>query len=70
MDDDCLRSARDNLLRIGLVAYEYPLYQVLGFDRPQKPEQRREEATPRKAGKPLSPGEILKRAAEGAGRDD
>ena len=40
MDDDCLRSARDNLIRIGLIAYEYPLYQVLGFDLPRRSDPR------------------------------
>ena len=68
MDDDCLRSARDNLIRIGLIAYEYPLYQVLGFDLPRQSEPWREEDAPRKGGKPISLGEILKRAAEGANR--
>jgi len=68
MDGDCLRSARDNLIRIGLIAYEYPLYQVLGFDLPRQSEPWREEDAPRKGGKPISLGEILKRAAEGANR--
>lgn len=34
LDPDCLRRARDDLTRLGLIAYERPLYQVLGLDSP------------------------------------
>lgn len=38
MDADRLRQARAELIRIGLIAYERPLYQVLALERPVPPE--------------------------------
>jgi len=32
MEPDCLRRARDDLVRVDLVAYEKPFYQVLSLD--------------------------------------
>ena len=60
MDQSTLASARGNLIRIGLIAWKRPLYQVLSLDvhQPDVPRQ----AAPR----PLSLGEILKKAAGGA----
>ena len=34
MDNDTLLQARQNLLRLGLIAYKKPLYQVLALDMP------------------------------------
>jgi len=35
MAPDCLNSARNELLRVDLIAYQHPLYQVLSLDGPQ-----------------------------------
>lgn len=37
MQDNILARARDELIEIGLVAYQKPLYQVLALDTPTKP---------------------------------
>jgi hypothetical protein len=60
MDQGTLESARENLVRIGLIAWKRPLYQVLALDvhPPDAPRQ--------PASRPLSIGEILKKAAGGA----
>jgi hypothetical protein len=51
----------DNLIRIGLIAWQKPLYQVLSLDRPE-----REKPAPRSTmDHPLSLGDILKNAREG-----
>ena len=56
-----LQHARANLIRVGLIAWQKPLYQVLSLDRVQ-----REKPAPRsKMGNALSLGDILKMAREG-----
>jgi hypothetical protein len=60
MDDITLEGARQNLIRIGLIAWQNPLYQVLALDVAEK------EAGPRSVmDKPLSLGDILQRAMGG-----
>lgn len=58
MDPATLAGARENLIRIGLIAWRKPLYQVLSLEAPHTD-------GPRQA-KPLSLAEILKKAAGGA----
>ena len=36
MDESDLEKARQELMRIGLIAYQRPLYQVLALDRQQR----------------------------------
>ena len=61
MDQSTLQEARVNLIRIGLIAWQKPLYQVLSLDRPE-----REKPAPRSTmDHPLSLGDILKNAREG-----
>jgi hypothetical protein len=61
MDQNTLAHARANLIRIGLIAWQKPLYQVLSLDRPE-----REKPAPRaNMDKALSVGQILKMAREG-----
>ncbi len=60
MDPGTLAGARENLIRIGLIAWRKPLYQVLSLDGPHPDGPR-----PAKA-QPLSLAEILKKAAGGA----
>jgi len=61
MDQSTLDDARANLIHIGLIAWQKPLYQVLSLDRPK-----REKPSPRSSmDNPLSLGEILKMAREG-----
>ena len=61
MDQAALEDARNNLVRIGLIAWQKPLYQVLGLDI-----ESREKPVPRNGmDQPLSLGEILKMAREG-----
>ena len=60
MDDITLEGARQNLIRIGLIAWQKPLYQVLALDVAEK------EAGPRSVmDKPPSLGDILQRAMGG-----
>jgi hypothetical protein len=60
MDQSTLNKARANLIRIGLIAWQKPLYQVLSLDRPQ-----REKQAPRSnMDNALSLGDILKMARE------
>ena len=60
MDDITLAGARQNLIRIGLIAWQKPLYQVLALDVAEK------ESGPRSVMyKPLSLGDILQRAMGG-----
>jgi hypothetical protein len=59
MDMAMLQEARDNLIRIGLVAWKRPLYQVLSFeDRTDAPRQ--------SMAQPVLLADILKKAAAGA----
>ncbi|MCP4936308.1 MAG: hypothetical protein GY927_19415 [bacterium] len=61
MDQSTLNKARANLIRIGLIAWQKPLYQVLSLDRAQ-----REKQAPRSnMDNALSLGDILKMAREG-----
>ncbi len=61
MDQSTLQDARANLIRIGLIAWQKPLYQVLSLDRAQ-----REKQAPRSnMDNALSLGDILKMAREG-----
>lgn len=60
MDPGTLAGARENLIRIGLIAWRKPLYQVLSLDGPHPDGPRQANA------KPLSLAEILKKAAGGA----
>jgi hypothetical protein len=61
MDQNALQEARANLINIGLIAWQKPLYQVLALDRP-KPEK---QAPRSNMDHPLSLGDILKMAREG-----
>lgn len=60
MDPATLAGARENLIRIGLIAWRKPLYQVLSLDGPHLDGPRQAKA------QPLSLAEILKKAAGGA----
>lgn len=64
MDCITLEKARQNLIRIGLIAWQKPLYQVLSLDIPEK-----EAASRSVMDRPLSLGDILKRAMGGAAHD-
>lgn len=59
MDRITLERARQNLIRIGLIAWQKPLYQVLSLEIAEK------EAARSVMDKPLSLGDILKRAMGG-----
>jgi hypothetical protein len=62
MDQQTLHDARANLIRIGLIAWQKPLYQVLSLHT-----AKREKPAPRSSSvTALSLGEILKMAKEGA----
>ncbi len=61
MDQSALQDARANLISIGLIAWQKPLYQVLALDRP-KPEK---QAPRSNMDHPLSLGDIFKKAREG-----
>lgn len=58
MDESILVDARTNLIQAELIAYKKPLYQVLSLD--MRPETERSAMD-----RPLSLGEILKKAAGG-----
>ncbi len=61
MNQNTLNEARANLIRIGLIAWQKPLYQVLSLDRLE-----REKPAPRSnIDNPLSLGDILEMAREG-----
>lgn len=60
MDDVTLSEARQNLIHIGLIAWQKPLYQVLPLDIVEKEPESRPALD-----KPLSMGDILKRAMGG-----
>jgi len=59
MDANTLAQARQELIRIGLIAYQKPLYQVLALDTPTK-------ATNRYPGQLQSLSQIFKQIGEGA----
>jgi hypothetical protein len=61
MDQQALDDARTNLIRIGLIAWQKPLYQVLALDT-----AKREKPAPRSSmDNALCLSEILKMAREG-----
>lgn len=60
MDHHTLKTARRNLLEVGLIAFERPLYQVLALDAVPRPSQ-----VAARGGAPMTIGEILKQLAEG-----
>ena len=61
MDQNALDDARANLVRVGLIEWQKPLYQVLALDAPKPKKQ-----PPRSnMENPLSLGDILKMAREG-----
>ena len=60
MDCITLEKARQNLIRIGLIAWQKPLYQVLSLDIAEK-----KAASRSGMDTPLSLGNILKRAMGG-----
>ncbi len=62
MDQHALQEARANLIRIGLIAWQKPLYQVLALDieKHEKPVSRTSMDNA------FSLGKILKMAREGA----
>ncbi len=60
MDLIILERARENLISIGLIAWQKPLYQVLSLDIPEKKASSRSVMD-----KPLSLGDIFKRATGG-----
>jgi len=61
MDQHTLEKARQNLIHIGLIAWQKPLYQVLSLEIAEK------KAAPRSVmDQPLSVGDILKRVMGGA----
>jgi hypothetical protein len=61
MDSVTLGKARDNLIQIGLIAWQEPLYQVLSLEASFKQPLARSVMD-----KPLSLGDILKQAIGGA----
>jgi hypothetical protein len=61
MDQSALQDARANLINIGLIAWQKPLYQVLSLDSSQ-PEKKAPRSNMNNA---LSLGDILKIAREG-----
>jgi hypothetical protein len=61
MDQNTLNDARSSLIRIGLIAWQKPLYQVLSLDRPE----RKKPAPRSNMDHPLSLGDILEMAREG-----
>lgn len=62
MDQDTLDNARVDLIGIGLIAWQKPLYQVLSLDGPE----REKPASRANTNNALSLGDILKMAREGA----
>jgi hypothetical protein len=61
MDQNTLNDARSSLIRIGLIAWQKPLYQVLSLDKPE----RKKPAPRSNMDHPLSLGDILEMAREG-----
>jgi hypothetical protein len=63
MDSQALAAARRELRRAALVAYEYPLYQVLSLDGPAGVLPAPGDDHPRRSGgDPVSLGEVLRQA--------
>ena len=59
-----LRKARCELMQVGLIAFEKPIYQVLALDDPAPPIQQ-DRSLPRHTTGPVAIGEILRRALRG-----
>ncbi len=67
MDAPMLSAARLELCKAGLVAYQYPLYQVLALDEPtHRPAESLHGQSGRKKSEPVSIGEVLRQMAGGA----
>ena len=62
MDENCLAAARQDLIRIELVAYKHPLYQVLALKDSCQPPL----ITPDSSVQFHSLGQIFKQLGEGA----
>ncbi len=68
LDSDALRQARQQLLHLGLIAFEKPLYQVLALDEPPPPHTvapQPRQPSPR----PIAMRALLRRALEGGAHD-
>lgn len=66
-DIDRLKKARCELIQVGLIAFEKPIYQVLALDNPD-PLIQQDRSLSRRTTGPVAIGEILRRAL--GGRDD
>lgn len=64
MDQSTLEQARADLIGIGLIAWQKPLYQVLSLDTPEH--EKPPPALRSRMDQALCPGEILTMAREGA----
>jgi hypothetical protein len=62
LDDEALNQARQQLLQIGLIAFERPLYQVLALDEPPPPPPPQPRPCTER---PIAMIERLRRALEG-----
>ena len=62
LERDALHQARQQLLHLGLIAFEKPLYQVLALDEP--PRRQTASSQPRQP-TPLAMRALLRRALEG-----
>lgn len=65
LNSDALHQARQQLLHLGLIAFEKPLYQVLALDEPPPPQtapSQRRQPSPR----PIAMRALLRRALEEA----
>lgn len=63
LDDEGLNQARQQLMAIGLIAFERPLYQVLALEEPPPPTTAQRRAC---IERPIAMRELLRRALEGA----
>jgi hypothetical protein len=62
MDEELLRDAREHLIRVQLIAYEKPLYQVLPLDATVQPPLTQIRSS---LDQPIVLGEVLKKIAGG-----
>lgn len=66
MNKATLRAARQDLCRVGLIAYQNPLYQVLSLDTPEAGLAVRSRRRPdHKSGEAVSIAEVLRQAIGG-----
>ena len=63
LDEQGLNQARQQLIAIGLIAFERPLYQVLALEEPPSPTTAQHRACTEG---PIAMRELLRRALEGA----